>query len=62
MLKQTVKDLGYSWNKVPSLQKTYIHLCSSVAASSELRSCMKVEVADLRSPSLKVLMVYVDVK
>ena len=61
-LKQTVKDHGYSWNKVSSLQRTYIHLCSSVAASSDLRRCVKVEVADLCSPSLIVLMVSVDVK
>ena len=31
-------------------------------STSELRSCVKVEVAVLGSPSLKVLMVSVDVK
>ena len=61
-LKQTVKDLGYSWNKMSSLQRTYIHLCSSVTVSSDLKRCVKVEVADLCSPSLTVLMVSVDVK
>ena len=52
------KDL----NSIPLRLSSLFKSCGLWTVSSELRSCVKVEVAVLGSPSLMVLMVSVDVK
>ena len=57
---EPVKVNGQSAKVVGSFQ--YPGLFDSITFLSEVRSCVKVEVAVLGSPSLIVLMVSVDVK